>query len=310
MPKINFQDFLLTIKPAGGDNTYTAEAHKARGGDAEATFSWAEIQAALDAAAPAARDGDAPPSRGFELDVDDVNPLEVVQFQPPDRGAAIELGRALFRSVFKGDLAEVFRRSCDMAWREGQGLRLRLNLTHAPGLATLPWEFIYDERFYARSDDTPVVRYLGSTKDRLSSLAVQGPLRMLVMIANLPERPLDVGKELERLNDALKEYVEEKLLEIVMLDGSSVSALETFLSAANRPFHIFHFIGHGGYDKSSLEGRLVVTDESGKGSRALSASRLSEILRGHRETLRLVVLNACEGARAAETTLTPAWHKA
>ena len=61
-------------------------------------------------------------------------------------------------------------------------------------------------------------------------------------------------------------------------------------------YHILHFIGHGGFDRETQEGILVLCDEAGKG-RLVAAQRLGTILRDHR-SLRVVVLNACEGARA------------
>ena len=61
-------------------------------------------------------------------------------------------------------------------------------------------------------------------------------------------------------------------------------------------YHIFHFIGHGGFDPRTQGGVLVLSDETGRG-RLVAADHLGTILHDHR-SLRLVVLNACEGARS------------
>lgn len=302
MPNITFHDFFLTIKPTGTDDLYHAEVLRSGGGDADAIFSWSELQAVL-AAVSSSRVGTPDAAARAKLVLDDVKSWRVVQAQPPTQAAAKDLGSALFRIVFKDKLEAALQKSYAAARDAGAWLRLRLNLTKAPALAALPWELLFgDDRFYARSSDTPLVRYLQSDEPP-PSLTVKGPLRMLVMLANLPRSPLNVEEEWERLKEAVKEYEKENLLEVERLDGSSADALEERLKREklNQPFHIFHFIGHGAYDPRTREGQLLLTDESGKEDLPLNAKRLSEILRDHKETLRLAVLNACEGARAADT---------
>ncbi|MEZ4682976.1 MAG: CHAT domain-containing protein [Caldilineaceae bacterium] len=60
--------------------------------------------------------------------------------------------------------------------------------------------------------------------------------------------------------------------------------------------HIFHFVGHGGFDSRSQEGVLLFEDEFGH-SHPVSGLYLGTLLHDH-PALRLVLLNACEGARA------------
>jgi hypothetical protein len=62
-------------------------------------------------------------------------------------------------------------------------------------------------------------------------------------------------------------------------------------------YHILHFIGHGGFDPRTQDGVLVLCDEAGKGRR-VTAEHLGTLLHDHR-SLRLAVLNACEGSRAS-----------
>jgi outer membrane protein assembly factor BamD (BamD/ComL family) len=61
--------------------------------------------------------------------------------------------------------------------------------------------------------------------------------------------------------------------------------------------HIFHYIGHGKYFEQKQDGMLLLEDESGHG-KPTSGQHLGAILHDH-HTLRLVVLNACEGARTS-----------
>ena len=67
------------------------------------------------------------------------------------------------------------------------------------------------------------------------------------------------------------------------------------------PWHIFHFIGHGGYDRQTNEGLLVLADEKGM-KHLLPASDLAKLLADH-YPLRLVLLNSCEGALGSEVNI-------
>ena len=70
------------------------------------------------------------------------------------------------------------------------------------------------------------------------------------------------------------------------------------------PWHIFHFVGHGGFDAATEEGALALSNDAGH-MHLLRATGLSELLDDH-YPLRLVFLNSCEGARGSETTPSPA----
>jgi CHAT domain-containing protein len=60
-------------------------------------------------------------------------------------------------------------------------------------------------------------------------------------------------------------------------------------------WHIFHFIGHGKFNEEQKEGAIIMVDSNGN-SMPVEATNLSRLL--NHPYLRLVVLNACEGARA------------
>ena len=64
------------------------------------------------------------------------------------------------------------------------------------------------------------------------------------------------------------------------------------------PWHIFHFIGHGGFDALREEGLLALCDSEGHPD-TMTATELGREIADH-PTLRLVVLNACESATAAK----------
>jgi hypothetical protein len=215
--------------------------------------------------------------------------------------AARELGGKLFEAVFSGEVRACLRSSLDRAGQqEHGGLRLKLRLQDAPELADLPWEYLFDSafnRFFAQSIQTPIVRYMEIPR-RISPLRVELPLRMLVMIAS-PEghTQLDAAKEQSRLQSALEPLRRGGLVQVDWLEAGTLPALQRRLR--DETYHIFHFIGHGGFDPEAGEGFLVLEDELGRGWQA-EAHRLGTLLFDHR-TLRLAVLNACDGARNSRT---------
>ena len=64
-----------------------------------------------------------------------------------------------------------------------------------------------------------------------------------------------------------------------------------------QPVHVLHFVGHGGFSELRGEGVLVFEDEAGNGV-PLGGPSLAYLLQDH-PSLRLAVLNACNGARAS-----------
>jgi hypothetical protein len=217
-----------------------------------------------------------------------------------DMEAAKDFGRRLFEAVFGGQVGSCLRRSLDEADREGAGLRIRLRLTEVPELAHLPWEYLYDpalDRFPVLSAETPLVRYL-DLPERIRPLAIEPPLRMLVMISSPSDlMPLDVEQEWSTLNEALGHLERQGLVTLELLEDASLLALQRQLRRGE--YHIFHFIGHGTFDEVDQDGALVLEDEDGRG-RPVSGHELGTLLHDHRP-LRLAFLNACEGARASRT---------
>jgi len=61
------------------------------------------------------------------------------------------------------------------------------------------------------------------------------------------------------------------LVELNWLEGQTWRDLQRAMRAG--PWHVFHFIGHGGYDRQTEEGCIALTDEEGLASR-LSATQL------------------------------------
>ena len=223
----------------------------------------------------------------------------VRRLESPEMEAAREFGTQLFDAVFQDDLKLSLRRSLDEVERRDEGLRIRLWFSDAPELASLPWEFLFsetDDQFLVLSAWTPIVRYLDLTR-AIEPLTVTGPLRILAMISSPHDYPeLDVEEEWARIESALEPLVERGAVVIDRIDNATLLEVQRLLR--KHEYHIFHFVGHGGFDEKANDGVLVLEDGNNR-SRLVAGRDLGTILNDHR-SLRLAVLNACEGGRAGD----------
>ncbi len=215
--------------------------------------------------------------------------------------AARELGGKLFETVFSGDIRARFKSSLDIVYgKKKTGLRLKLRLQDVPELAEIPWEFLYDaslNRFLIQSNQTPIIRYL-EIPEKTKPLKMNLPLCVLV-ITSSPHDYCSLGVECERssLEKALRPLIDKGQVSVKWLESPTLSEIHHCL--CDGEYHIFHFIGHGGFDKKTQEGVLVLEDEQGNGC-FTGAHKISTLLHNH-PSLRLVVLNSCEGARNSRT---------
>jgi hypothetical protein len=214
----------------------------------------------------------------------------------PRPKASVELGGRLFDAVFGEEVLLAWTRSQDATREAGEGLRLRLQLTDAPALAGLPWELLYDRRsntFPAQSERTPVVRYLEVVQPP-RPLAVQGPLRILVVLSSPTDLPeLDVEAEWRRMQELLAPRLDSGAVQLDRLPAPTTSELASWLRSHDT--HVLHLIGHGDFDENQQEGVLYFCDQYGR-SVPVPAGVLGPYLHDH-DPLRLVFLNACQSGR-------------
>jgi hypothetical protein len=220
------------------------------------------------------------------------------QIHNPEEQTVRKFGQALFNALFKGEVYSRYVVSQREADQQGKGLRLKLRIQSSE-LAALPWEFLFDAdqaEYVCLSNKTPIVRYLELPQPP-QPLVVMPPLRILGMVVNPTELgTLDVENEKLRLEKAIENLQANGFVELTWLQGQTWQVLQRAMR--HGPWHIFHFIGHGGFDLHSDEGLIALKDSADK-VRYLSASQLGRLLSDHRP-LRLVVLNSCEGARSSE----------
>jgi hypothetical protein len=208
------------------------------------------------------------------------------------------VGKTLYECIFTGDIEDVLQRCLVKVALKNEGLRLNLRLTEVPELINLPWEYLYDESkdyFFALSVNTPIVRYL-ALEESIKPAVQELPLKILIVIASPMDYPdLNVDKECQNIQASLGELVQQGYVEVTLLRHVSLADLQNTLS--EKDYHIFHFIGHGGFNPENAIGDLVFEDQDGKGH-AVSGKVLAMLLHDV-HSLRLAILNACEGAKTS-----------
>ena len=210
-----------------------------------------------------------------------------------------DFGGRLYSAIFNGPVADRLHGSLGVVGQqENAGLRIRLRLSDAPELIDVPWEYLFDAsagRFLSLSVDTPVVRYL-DLPGQVKPLAVPPPLHILVMISSpAGYAELNVEQEWKKLRDAVADLEGRGLVILERMEKPTLSELQRRLRKED--VHIFHFVGHGGFDEAAQDGVLILETEDGK-AKPTSGKYLGTLLHDER-SVQLAVLNACEGGRTS-----------
>ena len=207
------------------------------------------------------------------------------------------LGSTLFDALIKDDVGTVFYSARSAASERDRGLRITLRLSGSPELMRLPWEFLYKRpRFIAQSTNTPVVRAL-DIDSALRPQKVRLPLRILAMVSSPAGYPeLDADVERRNLERALAGPRQAGLVEVTWLDRATLGELGRRIAEPDE-IHVLHYIGHGAYNEATESGVLVLETPQGR-AHDVSGEEVGAMLQDE-TSLRLVVLNACEGARSS-----------
>lgn len=215
-----------------------------------------------------------------------------------------QIGQLLFAALFQGPVKDVLVRTQGRL-QPGQGMRLILNI--APGeqaIGAMPWEFLYDpDQGPLAMLDTPIVRYLQQST-LIPTLKTNLPLKILLTGAQPKDmKPLKVERELDEIKVALGELIDQGRVQLVV---EPHLRRDRFQQILRQGFHIWHFVGHGGFRSDGKTAALAFEDANGDCEWA-SAMELGILL--NRSSVRLIVLNACESGRLATEpfrTLAPA----
>jgi WD40 repeat protein len=217
----------------------------------------------------------------------------------PD-GRLIDLGRALYQSLFHGPGEEVHQQLIQSRDRHRR-VQFRLCIEPEP-LACLPWEALHDglTLISAHSDFT-VFRTSGMVR-QLEGLQVNGPLRILFASASPADLPaLDTDHTVAEIRRLLVEHTQKSRVIFDTLPHATIAELH---QALLRNYHIVCFAGHGEYDALYLDDGQgdVIDAEQGLrlpgDSQRLTTEELGRQLEG--KATRLVVLSACRTSAAPE----------
>lgn len=67
---------------------------------------------------------------------------------------------------------------------------------------------------------------------------------------------IDIASEKRRIHNAIKQLAEKNLVEITWIENGTWRDL--LFQMRHGPWHILHFIGHGGYDVQNDEGMIIL----------------------------------------------------
>ncbi|MDZ7343725.1 MAG: CHAT domain-containing protein, partial [candidate division KSB1 bacterium] len=243
-----------------------------------------------------------------------------------NREDLVWMGNKLFKAIFPEAIDSVLTRSLDAVQSSGAKLRLKLRID-PPELQGLPWELMRSDRlrrgFLAVNKSLPlsVTRYL-ALEQRVTKWQFRSPIRILVLIAKPAElQPLPgaltekkcIEKSLFwlRLVREVKLTIREKVTRSILVD-----------ELERDPPDILHYIGHSSFDPVKNKAFLALEPESIPHDNGLGDARhftpmpepASSTRKGYDEfeaeelgnllsdsPVKLVILNSCEGATAAQT---------
>jgi hypothetical protein len=210
-------------------------------------------------------------------------------------GAGLARAQALYQALFHGELEVLLGRLREAAGQEPVLLRLMLRDN---ALKAFPWESLCapgrDFEFLGNSAEVHPVRGVYTTEPR-QLREVRGAVRVLAIA---PQHEGALG----RLREALRESVEAGEVEwLTPLAGPRARHVSLLDRLRHHPIpHVVHFIGHGGVQDGTPMLRLADDDE-GKES-WIPVELLAQELQHTfgRDALRLIVLEACEGAKPGD----------
>jgi hypothetical protein len=165
-------------------------------------------------------------------------------------------------------------------------------------LAGYPWELLHDGRdFLSLSTHTPVSR--GMEPAEAVPVATRPPLKVLLTLSTPPgtER-IEAGHERQAIEDVLAPLISLGCLQLDVASDGTLDSIRRLLRAAadlGRPYHVWHFIGHG-TNADPFGGTELLMEASEAWPRIADAPLFGTLFRDHPE-LRLVVLNSCHAGR-------------
>ena len=214
--------------------------------------------------------GEAGPAR-LQVDRNELSlALELVDREQTNPELVKALGGRLYDALFPPAILAHLERTRSAA--QDHRVRLRLDL-EAGELVALPWELMHDGKGYLGLDPaTSIVRYT-KAEEPPRSLSVDGPLRVLIVVAgpsNLPEIRRD--SLIQAMKGILTQPQTEGRLDVQFLEHATYAGLVRLLRSGE--YHVLHFFGYSGTNSATGQPVLLFEDENGT-ARRISAHRSS-----------------------------------
>ncbi len=209
-----------------------------------------------------------------------------------------DLGNELYQALFPKEVDKRFHATIAAAQANQESVRLRL-IFESPELASLPWEFLYDEDtniFLGNNTETVVSRYIDVPLQKRDIKAASLPLKVLLVISTPNDlATLDAAGEEKLIREALWKHIETGDIELDILQEATIRNINQ--KFREKPYNIFHFIGHGVFENN--QGFIALEDNNGK-SKLLDDESFANFFLGDRH-VDLVILNSCQGATVSSS---------
>ena len=203
--------------------------------------------------------------------------------------------RELHAAFFRDQLRDLLVRLGEVARAQDRKLLLRL-MIRDPELQRFPWEVMCRPEtardFIGCLPELLVTRGINSTEP-YENREIRRAVRLLAI------SPLGEEDKLTSLKAALHESIAEgslQWLDPIVGDQAAGPRLFERLRRSDAP-HIIHWIGHGGTDERQNPCLYLVEDGAGESGFLLAETLAQELRTNLGAELRLVVLEACSGAR-------------
>ncbi|MDY6899268.1 MAG: CHAT domain-containing protein [Cyanobacteriota bacterium] len=215
--------------------------------------------------------------------------LQLIESKQTNSGLLKALGQELYQALFPNNINARFHATMASA----QSVRLRL-IFESPELASLPWEFLYDERtntFLGNNTETVLSRYIDVPLQKRDIKTASLPLKVLLVISSATDlATLDANGEEALIREALGKHIEAGQIELDILKSATTRNIRQKLR--EKPYNVFHFIGHG--DFNSDKGYIYLVNEDSK-SKPLDDETFANFFLGNNH-LGLIILNCCRSA--------------
>ena len=231
----------------------------------------------------------------LNLDINKINlTLKLIESGATNKDLFKALGSELYQTLFPNQINARFHATIASAQEKKKSVRLRL-IFDSPQLASLPWEFLYDEGtdiFLGNNTHTVLSRYIDVPLAKREIKSASLPLKVLLVISSPSNlNKLDATGEENLIREALKKQIDTNKIELDVLTEATTSNIRQKLR--EKSYNVFHFIGHG--DFKDNQGSIFLVDEYGQ-SKSLDDENFANFFLGNNH-LGLVILNCCKGGR-------------